>query len=108
MTRYVGFLKGLALSNSMEIRILASTACSDGRGTTGSNLRNILKETKVMLETSSKQVIRNSLAKPSVAKEEEWRIPLLSRLLKERSTLEDTDTSHYDSLIDMICCSTLE
>ena len=64
-----------------------------------------MKETKVKLEKSIKLVIKHSLAKP---KEEEWRIPLLSRLLKERSTLEDTDTSHYDSLIDMICCSTLE
>ena len=88
LTRYVVFLKSLATSNSKDIRILSSTARNDVKRTTGINFKNISRETNLDLETSSRQILRNSLAKPSVPKEEECTAPLLTRLLKERTNMK--------------------
>ena len=104
LTRYVSFLRGLEKSNTKEIRILRFTACSDRRSTTGRNYYNISRETNCELETSSKQDIRNSLEKPIVRKEEEWRIPLLSRLLQERTLDREIEAE----FVNVVCSSTFE
>ena len=69
LTRYVSFLHGLSHSDKKEIRILCSTATSDGRSTSGRNYSNITKETRKRLETSTKEVIRSCLEKPQFS----WR-----------------------------------
>ena len=104
LTRYVSFLNGLSQSNKKEIRILCSTAVSDGRSTSGRNYRNIAKETRTRLETSTKEVIRTCLEKPHVPKEEGWRIPLLARLLHERTVFVEEDAE----LVNVVCSSTFE
>ena len=109
LTRYAMFCQGLHKSNSKEIRILASTASSDGR-CTGNNIRKMTMETGVDLMTNSKQCIRKALSLSPVPAEEEWRAPLLARLLEERrECLEaDGDSKNLDSLIDIVCSSTFE
>ena len=46
LTRYASFLQCLTRSSSREIRILASTAVSDGRCTTGSNASKLAREAR--------------------------------------------------------------
>ena len=104
LTRYVAFLQGLSQTNKREIRILCCTAISDGRSTSGRNYRNIAKETRIRLKTSSKQETRNSLEKPDAPKEEEWRIRLLARLLHERTLFIEEDAE----LVNVVCSSTFE
>ena len=104
LTRYVAFLQGLSQTNKKEIRILCCTAISDGRSTSGRNYRNIAKETRIRLKTSSKQETRNSLEKPDAPKEEEWRIRLLARLLHERTLFIEEDAE----LVNVVCSSTFE
>jgi hypothetical protein len=60
--------------------------------------------------TNSKQSIRKALSMRQVPAEEEWRAPLLARLLQERREyLEaDGDSKNLVSFLDMVCSSTFE
>ena len=110
LTRYSMFLKSLSKANSMEIRLLASISFTDGRCTTGHNFSKMTKETGLDMMNSSKQNVKQALLKSAVPAEDEWRAPLLARLLQERwdcLDLEaDDDIKHLDNLIDMVCSST--
>ena len=110
LTRYASFLQCLTRSSSREIRILASTAVSDGRCTTGSNASKLARETGLDLMTSSKVKVKETLSKKTLPAKEEWRLPLLARLLQERHEhLEaDGDNTDFQNLIDLVCSSTID
>ena len=110
LTRYDMFLQSLHKSNSKEIRILASISSVDGRSTTGSNTMKISRETDLDLRACSRQTVKNALSQRTVPEEEEWRIPLLARLLKERRACieAEEDSNHLDSMIVVVCSSTFD
>ena len=108
LTRYDMFLQSLHKSNSKEIRILASISSVDGRSTTESNTMKISRETDLDLRACSRQTVKNALSQRTVPEEEEWRIPLLARLLKERRACIEAkeDSKHLlDSMIEVVCSS---
>ena len=110
LTRYAMFLQGLNKSNSKEIRILASISSGDGRCTTGSNTMKMSRETGLDLMTCSRQALRSALSQSTVPEEEEWRVPLLARLLQERREWieADEDRKHMDNMIEVVCSSTID
>jgi hypothetical protein len=110
LTRYDMFLQSLHKSNSKEIRILASISSVDGRSTTESNTMKISRETDLDLRACSRQTVKNALSQRTVPEEEEWRIPLLARLLKERRACieAEEDSKHLDSMIVVVCSSTFD
>ena len=110
LTRYVMFLQSLYASSTRELRILSNTASSDARSVTGNNLAKMAMETP-SLEVRSCSKLRARLAfmnKSSVPVEEEWRAPLLARLLQEKMAglQADMDNNHLDSMIEVMCSST--
>ena len=60
--------------------------------------------------TSSKVKVKETLSKKTLPAEEEWRLPLLARLLQERHEhLEaDGDNTDFQNLIDLVCSSTID
>ena len=110
LTRYAMFLQGLYSSNTKELRILSSTASNDVRTTTGSNFAKLTRETNQDLRTCWKQSVKKGVSEIAVPKEEEWRAPLLARLLKERRTMlhAEEELKHLDSMIEMVCSSTFD
>ena len=108
LLRYVMYCQGLSRASSKEIRILAATASGDVRSTTGYNCRMIEMETGLEVKTSSKQCFKNIFKKREIPVEEEWRVPLLRRLLMERrECLEAYGVSEeWDRVIDMVWTST--
>ena len=88
LTRYAMFLQSLNKSNSKEIRILASISSVDGRCTNESNTMKMSRETGLDLMACSRQTLRSSLSQSTVPEEEEWRVPLLARLLQKRRELD--------------------
>ena len=110
LTRYAMFLQGLYSSNSKELRILSSTSSNDMRTTTGSNFAKLTRETNQDLRTCWKQSVKKGVSEIAVPKEEEWRAPLLARLLEERRTMfhAEEELKHLDSMIEMVCSSTFD
>ena len=110
LTRYAMYQQSLYMNNSREIRILASTSSSDGRCTTGYNTMKMERETGLDVKNSNKQMIKKALCQSTVPAEEEWRVPLLARLLQERRACKeaDEDSKHLDSMVDMVCSSTFD
>ena len=110
LTRYAMFLQSLNKSNIKEIRILASISSVDGRCTTGSNTMNMSRETGQDLMTCSRQTLRSALSQSTVPEEEEWRVPLLARLLQERREWieADEDRKHLDNMIAVVCSITID
>ena len=110
LTRYAMFLQGLYSSKNKELRILSSTASSDVRSTTGSNSAKLTRETGLDLRTCRKHMVKEGLCKTTAPMEEEWRAPLLARLLEERRTMfhAEEEMKHVDNMIKMVCSSTVE
>ena len=110
LTRYAMFLQSIRKNNSTEIRILASISSVDGRCITGSNVMKMSRETGLDLVACSRHSVRSALHQSKISKEEEWRVPLLARLLLERrdSSEADEDKQQLDSLIEVVSSSTFD
>ena len=110
LTRYAMFLQGLYSSKTKELRILSSTASSDVRSTTGNNFAKLTRETDLELRSCRKHKVKEGLFKTTAPIEDEWRAPLLARLLEERRTMfhAEEDMKHLDNMIQIVCSSTIE
>ena len=110
LTRYAMYLQGLFKSKTKEMRVLANVASNDVRCTTGRNYSNLSRETGLDLRTGHKLSIRKAISQSNASAEEEWRVPLLARLLGERREYRQADkkTEQMDRLIDEVCSSTFE
>ena len=110
LTRYAMYLQGLFKSKTKEMRVLANVACNDVRCTTGRNYSNLSRETGLDLRTGHKLSIKKAISQSNASAEEEWRVPLLARLLGERREYRQADkkTEQMDRLIDEVCSSTFE
>ena len=114
-SRYVTFLKSLALSEKPALSFLLNLSKTDIRSVTGSNLRFILNESKVYIipGVTSKQSFSNYEAY-QVPAGQEWKLPLLISLIKIREGAwtinfdeEDTDdlanNTNVDNMIKDVC-----
>ena len=70
----------------------------------------VIGETGLDLSSSSKQAVKRALYQCPEPVEEEWRVPLLGRLLQERRNCKQADGEyeHLTNLITMVCSSTFE
>ena len=92
----------------MEVKLLTRIAMSDLRSNMGRNVKHIEAETNIDPLVASKLQIREALCRSVVPEEDSWKLPLLSRLLEERSTRKDDDAEQedIDNLIEVVCTST--
>ena len=87
--------------------MLAKIVRSDVRSTTARNLALVTKETGFQADTLSPRQVRGLVKIDPIPVNQEWRGPLLKKLLKERidaiRQLEKTEA--IDKVIDSLCSS---
>ena len=107
LTRYTVFCKNILNKSSMEVRLLARIAVADIRSNTGKNICKISKEIGNDALQVSKYQVGEALVRSDVPVEDTWKIPLLTRLLKDRQQLrvDCLDTEPVDELIEVVCTS---
>ena len=87
----MGFFRKLLISESPEIRILANLAGRDVGSVTGANLLNIGTEFDLDPWTCSPAQLKEKYNFYPVPTENEWRLPLLVKLLNQRMELRACD-----------------
>jgi hypothetical protein len=105
--QYLGFFRKLLISDSPEIRILANLAGRDVGSVTGANLLNIGTEFDLDPWTCSPGQLKEKYNFYQVPAEDEWRLPLLVKLLNQRMEMRACDeaTTTISELIDSLCYS---
>ena len=108
LARYVGFYQSLLKSPSKEVAVVSRIVGKDATTTTGNNLLSLRLETG--LDVRLGQVLKTKKAldvKPAVPEVDSWRLPLLSKYLKNRSDLKISceNTERIDELISSLCSS---
>ena len=109
LARFCKFYKGLRLSSSLAVRVIANIASMDIRSVTGSNLFNIGKEVK--LDPVRDQLVRVKAAllalRAAVPERDGWRFGCMRNFFAEKYLLAagHQDTGQMDSLIDSLCSS---
>ena len=95
------------ISDSPEIRILANLAGRDVGSVTGANLLNIGTEFDLDPWTCSPGQLKEKYNFYQVPAEDEWRLPLLVKLLNQRMEMRACDeaTTTISELIDSLCYS---
>ena len=88
--QYVGFLKRLEKSVSGEVRILSRIAASDVRSVTGKNCLNLGIEFGLDPWKETPGSIRKKYKVYDLPNQDNWRLPLLASLLRERHELDVT------------------
>ena len=89
--QYLGFFRKLLMSDSPEIRILANLAGRDVGSVTGANLLNIGTEFDLDPWTCSPGQFKEKYNFHPVPAEDEWRLPLLVKLLNQRMEMRCCD-----------------
>ena len=107
MARFSKFYQNLVDSDSLEISVLAKIVSTEVISTTAKNLALITKETGVQAENISPSQVRKLVKIEPIPVNQEWRGPLLMKLLIERRNMEErmekTDT--ISNMIDSLCSS---
>ena len=110
LVRYATFFKNLRNSTSKEVAMLANLVSRDIRTTTGSNLRAVEEASGHCPWVTSKDRLRDSIiAKETVQvlEEDQWRIPMLDKLLTSRQEMnylgEVEEVSRISELIHSLC-----
>ena len=84
MARFSKFYQNLVDSDSLEISVLAKIVSTEVNSTTAKNLALITKETGVQAENISPSQVRKLVKIEPIPVNQEWRGPLLHKLLNER------------------------
>ena len=108
LSRYAGFYRKLLSSPSREIRALAGIVSDDPRSTTCRNLRLLRSKTGLSQpQMFSSMRIKAALPVQTVPEKEEWRLGLLTSLLKLRSekNLKVEDSRSICAMIDSLCAT---
>ena len=99
---YGNFFRGVQQSDALEVRTLACVAASDVRSSTGSNLRNLARETEFD-PVENPEKVREAILdyRCPVPVTDTWRILCLKKYLTVRYRLEvlGADTSEVEALI---------
>ena len=99
---YGNFFYGVQHSDALEVRTLACVAANDVRSSTGSNLRNLARDTGFDPIENRDKVRETILAyRCPVPATDTWRIPCLKKYLTVRNRMEvlGADTSEVEALI---------
>ena len=94
-------------SDSPEIRILANLVARDAGSVTGSNLLKIEEEFRLDPWASTSAELASRYKCYVVPAEDEWRLPLLIKLLDQRREMYvcEEKTKSISELIDSLCYS---
>ena len=105
--QYLGFFQKLLVSESSEIRLLASVVGRDAGSVTGSNLMNLEAEFGLDPWVSSSSQLAEMYSDSEVPAEDGWRLPLLVKLLDQKREMEvmKEKTKTISELIDSLCYS---
>ena len=105
--RYVKFLKALRTSPSQEIKHLFNMVKTDVQSNTGLNINMIQRDTSLDPCKVNSSQVRSVKMKTEVPENDVWRIPLLKKLLEQRSDLEHqmSNTEELTTLISGVCCT---
>lgn len=105
--RYIKFFKTLLNSKSPEVALVANLVSHDVQSTTGNNLARMKQETGLNPWTATPSMVKTALInnEVSVPEEENWRLPLLEKLLLQRHEMEYQlqDVKEIQSMIDSLC-----
>ena len=99
---YGNFFHRVRSSAALELRTIACLAADDVRSTTGSNLRNLARETGCDPVENRHKLRETILAsRCPVPAADTWRVPCLKKFLEERYRMEvlGDDTSEVEGLI---------
>ena len=109
LSRYVKYFQSLLASDCPEVALVANLAGRDRSSTTGINIYKLRKETGLNPWVTSPAEVRSVLMEREleVPQVEQWRIPLLGKLLQQRHELDLSveDTSQINELIESLCSS---
>ena len=109
IVRYTNFYRSLLKSRSKEVSLVAAVAGKDKSSTTGRNLAKIQAEIGLDPVSANPRVIRQALEEREepVPTADLWRIPFLTKLLKQRNDMEMNcvNTNQISQLIDSLCNS---
>ena len=113
-SRYIKFLKSVNDSSKPGLKFLLNIAKNDIRSVTSANLRKIFDDSKLYIVpgVTTKQSLKDYEAY-RIPDGQEWRIPLLSSLMKVREgqweiifdeeDSDDPNENNIDHLINMVC-----
>ena len=107
MARYGNFYNSLCKSKSPEVQLMASLVTRDVQSTTAKNLATIRRETGVHSLTVPPLLVRQNVPLAVIPVNQEWRLPLLSKLLHQRREMENSflETKLISAVIDSLCSS---
>ena len=107
MSRFVKFFRQLLKCDSREIMVVANIVARDVRSTTGFNVAMLERETGLSPWDVSPARFKEAFPPVPVPEQDEWRVPYLGKLLKERYIMENNmqDTDMITELIDSLCTS---
>ena len=110
-SRYVTFYKSLLNSSMFPVRFIARLKEQDRRSVLGKTLKNILEECDLRrgsLEILCANLVKEKLKYFRVPGTEEWRLPILSELLKIREKkleLNNFEPNEVEEMITDLCIS---
>ena len=107
LTQYVGFIQRLEKSVSTEVRLMRRIAGADIRSTTGKNVHNLMKEFKLDPWVTPSSVFKRKYKYYDLPEADQWRLPLLQSLMKERYEMSASgdETEDITGLIESLCSS---
>ena len=105
--RYVNFFRGLLLSRSPEVQVLANIVGRCARSNTGKNLMQIERETSLDPWVTASWKIVAAVPRSEVPDQEKWRLAYLMKLIAARQQMESSceDTCEINALIESLCSS---
>ena len=109
LSRYAKYVQSLLKSDSPEIVSVANKMMRDMGSTTGSNIARMQQETGLNIWSTTPAKVRDALVETEqpVPVVDQWRIPLLEKLLVQRRNMEvqTEDTKAISEIIDSLCSS---
>ena len=107
LCQYVTFASKLATSVSREVRIMSAVFSSDIQSVTGKNLANIAQLFNLNPRREHVGAFKEIKVGHQTPASDEWRLPLLRKLLSQRREFSDCDddATTIDELIDSLCTS---
>ena len=98
LSRVPKFFRGLLVSPSKEVKLLAGLATGDARCVLSSNLALVSKLSGLDCTVESATAVKDALPRKTVPESEQWRVGLLDTLLRSRTELErqHSDTKRVD------------
>ena len=109
LARYVKFVRSLLNHESLEVAAVANCLVMDRGSTIGANVYKLEREAGIDIRSVTPAKVKEILLanQQSTPPVDQWRLPLLERLLAERREMEVNveDTKDISSLIDSLCIS---